>query len=412
MKRWGLTLAFVPVLLLWGVVAVPFTLRTPDPSYSHDFWDHVQYTQFLHREKRLPFPGEGGEGHQPPLYYLIASQMAFSTVHHVLWVRLFSVALGALALWLMFATLQAFEVKTTFSLLALMFIATTPHFLFVFSSYNNDALVIFWGMSQWALFIRYIQKPSRDKALALGALTLVGFFTKFSFGAVLASVGITALYARQRGLLPARAFRELILVQLLALPAVLAWMYFHNVQSSGHWLALNHLNVPLQRLPHSPLTTILMPPGFTTWEWMTPFADAFLPIGKKNSLTAYALVTSIFGEYSFMQFKDFWIWFIFWVHTVWLAAALVQIRRIPLSKLWGWALAVGWLALAGFVMTTPFGSAMDFRHVAWLWLPLAVLQAQALQHLPSAWGRTGRALAFAGIGIAIVVQWALISGLS
>src|SRR5258708_17726178 len=101
---------------------------------------------------------------------------------------------------------------------------------------------------------------------------------------------------------------------------------------------------------------------------MTLFADAFLPIGKKNSLTAYALVTSIFGEYSFMQFKDFWIWFIFWVHTVWLAAALVQIRRIPLFKLWGWALAVGWLALAGFVFTTPCRSAMGFPSLALLLL--------------------------------------------
>src|SRR5204863_4721453 len=35
MKRWRIVLASIPMLLLWAIVAIPFTLRTPDPSYAH-----------------------------------------------------------------------------------------------------------------------------------------------------------------------------------------------------------------------------------------------------------------------------------------------------------------------------------------------------------------------------------------
>jgi hypothetical protein len=54
---------------------------------------------------------------------------------------------------------------------------------------------------------------------------------------------------------------------------------------------------------------------------------------------------------------------------------------------------------------------MDFRHVAWLWLPLTVLQAQALNRFPSWPNRVGQRLALAVILLGIMVQWALIVSL-
>jgi len=412
MLRPAIHLSYVPVLLLWAAVAIPFTLRTPDESYSHDYQDHVAYTQFIHHEKRLPHPGEGGgEGHQPPLYYLLASQLVVSSARHVRVVRLFSVFLGALTLLLLQASMKTLGVKTMPGLAALAFCATTPHFLFLFSSYNNDALTIFWAIFLWTLFLRYIQDPSSLKAWGLGALTVAGFFSKFSFGVAWATLVAAALYLVMRKQLTARDFKRFIMVQGVAIIPVLGWIYFHNVQTSGQWTVLNAIDVPLQRLPNSPLETILTPPGFTNREWVTPYADVFLPIGKKNSLTAYAWVTSIFGEYNFRHLQDFWVWFILWVHTLWLLTALPQIRRSPLSVTMGIALVGGWLGLAAFVWARPLGTAMDFRYVAWLWLPLTVLRAQALDSTPFGKGSWSQKTVFTIILLGIVIQWAMISTL-
>src|SRR5262249_17759732 len=141
------------------------------------------------------------------------------------------------------------------------------------------------------------------------------------------------------------AFFRFLIAQAVAIMPVLLWMYVHNVRTTGEWMALNKLSVEWQRLPYSTLRTILMPPGFTTWEWMTPFADAFLPVGKKSSMTAYAFVTSVFGEYSFRQIGDVWVWGILWLHAGWGIAGLFQIRRTRINHLLGIAGAAAWLSM-------------------------------------------------------------------
>src|SRR5262249_18480986 len=109
------------------VLAIPFVLRTPDDAYTHDYRDHVSYTQYLQEHKNLPYPGQGvagGEAHQPPLYYLLIYPLGAGTPHHVLYVRLFSVLLGALALFLIHDALVIFDIKTAVRLISLIFLAT------------------------------------------------------------------------------------------------------------------------------------------------------------------------------------------------------------------------------------------------------------------------------------------------
>jgi len=408
MKRSHFRTTYLPVLMLWFVIAIPYTLRTPDDAYTHDFLGHVQYTQFLHLQGRLPQPGEGAEAHQPPLYYLIASRLACTSPHHVLYVRLLSVLLGAFVLFLLESTLRVLGFGAFPRLLSLTFLATTPHFLFIFSTYNNDALAVFWGVCLWALFVPFVEKPSRKLALGLGIASLAGFFTKFSFVSAWFAVGAAALYLKGRGRLKLGAFNRCLIALAAGLPLALAWMFFHNYQRTGHW-ALIPMNLPLQRLPHSPWETVLTPPGFTSWEWVTPFTDHSLPVGKKNSLTAYLLASSVFGEHAFHQIQDFWLWFIFWVHTVWLAAGLMQLRRSRWLSAMGIAVGVGWLAVARYVLSVPFATSMDFRYIAWVWVPLLVLQTQALEHpadgLRNGWKRFFLTL----ILLCVLAQWAMIT---
>lgn len=411
MKRFSEGLPFIPILVLWAVLVIPFILRTPDESYSHDYLSHLQYSQFLQEQHRFPYPGEGGEGHQPPLYYLIASQLGYGTPAHARCVRLFAMVMGASMLGLLYLTLRSLGIRTLVSLVTLSFLATTPHFVFMFSSYNNDVLVIACAIALWAAFLRYVQTPSISLAIAMGVFTLAGFFSKFSFGAAAVSVGMAALYLLWKQRWPRTVFWRYLIPQILAILPVLLWMYFRNVKASGEWMALNKLSVAWQALPYSSLRTILTPPGLNNWEWMTPFADAFLPVGKKGSMTAYAFVTSVFGEYTFRQIGDAWLWGILWLHALWGIAGLFQINRTRVTRLMGIAGAAGWLSIAFYVLTRPYGSNMDFRHVAWVWLPLTVLQAYALDQFLQYTTRTKKGIVLGLIGLGILVQWALISAL-
>jgi hypothetical protein len=401
----------LPVLLFWLALAVPFVLRTPDDSYSHDYDGHLGYSQFLNDHHRLPHAGEGWEGNQPPLYYLLIHPLAVGTPRHTLYVRFFAIALGAIALMLIQSTLETLGVSSIVRLASLLFLASTPAFVFSFSSYNNDVLSIFLGILLWTMFIRYVRNPTLRLALGLGLISLAGSLSKYSFGAAIVSVLVAALYAWRRGLLSNLFLKRLVLGQLIVAPFIFGWLYVHNVRSSGHWLAINSLNVPLQQLPHSRLETILTPPGFTSWEWTTPFADEFLPVGKKNSLTAYALVTSVFGEYNLRQIQDFWIWLILWIHILWSAYALSQISRSRMNEILGIALAMGWIALAGYLWGIPFGSAMDFRHVAWVWVPLALLSTGALQSLWDSPRKRATRWALSLIFATCLLQWTLIASL-
>ena len=77
----------------------------------------------------------------------------------------------------------------------------------------------------------------------------------------------------------------------------------------------------------------------------------------------------------------------------------------------GLALGGGWLALAAYLYARPLGTAMDFRHVAWLWLPLTVLQAQALDALSFEKRSWIRKFVLTVILLGIVIQWAMIAAL-
>jgi hypothetical protein len=398
-------------ILIWLAVSLPFVWHTPDGTYTHDFPAHHDYTQRLHRDHRLPLPGEGVETHQPPLYYLMAlSCGAPDSPQHVRRVRCLSILFGALALALIASAMLETGCTALAAGLAASFLATTPHFVFFFTSYNNDVLAVLLGILLWSLLIRYAGRPSRRLAIAMGLVTCAGCFSKLAFGATAVSALAGAAYLRYRDRLSARAFLDFAIAQVAVAPIILAYLFLHNLGGAGRWMVLNPLVDPGQALPHSALRSILTPPGITRWEWVTPFAEPFMPIGKKNSLIAYGWVSAIFGEYPFLRVAHFCVWGIFWAQTIWLVAALREIFRDVSSRLCGLGLVVAWIALAGHVLAVPYASSMDFRHVAWVWLPLTLLRARAVEPALSR-SLSTRRLIVAAIGAAILLQWTLVSAL-
>jgi len=394
-----------PVLGLWLFLAIPYVIRTPGGAYTHDYAAHVEYTHILITQNRFPVPGEGWETHQPPAYYLAMSFLAPHSPHHVLFVRLFAVWLGAGVLWLLYAVLTSLGYSDLTKAVLLAFLATTPHFLFIFSTYNNDVLATFCSLALWGLLLSYRRRP-QNRTLALMTLAaLLGLYTKATVFVSLAVISAAACYLTYRRELERKHLLRLFLVPLAAMAGFTLWMYGHNVKTSGKWLPDNFRDPRIhQRLPHPALVCAIMPPGLTTFEWATPYTDHELPVGKKSSLAAYLLSSSVFGEYRFYQFPQYFIWFVFWVHTAWLAIGLLMIPRSSLLRVMGISFIVAWLAMTAYAVRWPYGSVMDFRYVAWLWLPMTVLEAEAFDR-PWTWVRPGwRRGWLAATGMTIVLQ--------
>ena len=173
----------VAFLLLPVVAGLVWTLSLP-PAHGPDEIAHVAYIEHVAEEKAFPslrFSADGGwtEGHQPPLYYLIAA--LFSPIVGTAWgVRWLSLLMGAgsvLAYYGLALRFTRYD-RTDAALLA----ATTgllPMFSFLTATVNNGALVqllvalVLWlGVEPW--------KWRGARSLWMGALVGGAVLSKMS----------------------------------------------------------------------------------------------------------------------------------------------------------------------------------------------------------------------------------------
>ena len=186
------------------------------------------------------------EAHQPPLYYLLAAGIFRATNGSLLALRLWSAALGALLVLLVYAIGRlVFPRHASLALAAAAFTAFLPMHVAMAASVNNDALAeVMLAAIVWAS-IRLLRHgldsdettPWRE-ALLLGVLLGLALVTKVS-----AYVGIPVALAaplwvwwnqRRRSRGTARfPWRSLALIVGPALLLSLPW-YVRNAQVYGH----------------------------------------------------------------------------------------------------------------------------------------------------------------------------------
>jgi len=209
------------VLILGGYLLLGFVysltvplFEAPDELYHYAFVKHLADGHGL---PVLRSPGQIGlwrqEGGQPPLYYILgalltrwidtrdASRVILRNPHadvgrvtpdrnvniivhtsrehfpfrgtvlavHLL--RIFSVALGALAVWRGYKlACEVLSQRGALPLYVMAMIAFQPMFLFITSSVNNDALAIFLGTFALELIVRYVSRvPTMAQWALLGS---------------------------------------------------------------------------------------------------------------------------------------------------------------------------------------------------------------------------------------------------
>jgi 4-amino-4-deoxy-L-arabinose transferase-like glycosyltransferase len=128
------------------------------------------------------------EAHQPPLYYLLGAGVLRLTGGELLPLRLLSVALGALFIVLIYATVRLiFPDRPALALGAAAFTAFLPMHVAQAASVNNDALAEVLLAMILLFSIRYVKlamlgprSPAPRDALAIGLLLGLALVTKVS----------------------------------------------------------------------------------------------------------------------------------------------------------------------------------------------------------------------------------------
>jgi hypothetical protein len=171
---------------------------------------HFNYVRFIAEHGRLPelapgdyphayleqikarrFPADMSidsiryEAHQPPLYYALAA-IAYRIASDLLGLpmplalRLFSLLLGCIAIWLGYRALRyAFPAQPWLALGSAAFAATLPMHLAMTAAVNNDVLAMLWlNAIAWQLLRMGTLGWSNRRAIGLGILLGLALLTK------------------------------------------------------------------------------------------------------------------------------------------------------------------------------------------------------------------------------------------
>ena len=276
-------LAPVTLLIAYIALAIAYSIFVPIGE-TPDEIGHVQFFRYVAEHYALPVqrlhPGnEVGEGHQAPLYYLIAGlatswidasdlttfrsnpDLSFAidgapnknamihtegerlpyTGYVLAWhvARLVSVAFGAISVLLAYRLgLLAFSCDQALALGLAAVVAFNPEFLFVSAAASNDSLAVAIGASivLWSAAALAGRTPSVGASAQLGLLSGLGLLAKLTLVGPIAVAIATLIYSLARA---RRSIIGPILVWAAVVTASAGWWFARNYVLYGDLVALN-----------------------------------------------------------------------------------------------------------------------------------------------------------------------------
>ncbi len=381
----------VIALAVWFTVSGLYLLNTPQGHRNHDFGGHLEYTEIIHNKHHLPLPYEGWQTYQPPLYYLIINYLAPSIqddkVKHVDFVRWLSVIYGALTICFIWWVLKEMDIKPFAKLISLLFISTIPKFVMVFSTYNNDSLVICLSVAMFVLSYKLYKNWSKPIAYTLLIVTVGALYAKYSailsLGVLIAILLVDLVQLK----IPSPNKTRIVLILAIAALTFIPWIVFHNHHHTnkifptnaehglGGFLAVNDdrsvwkgiLRIPfLEQDPH---------------EWDDPWAHGYSkPETKKHDYWAFSFLTSIYGEVVYNTPGIYFFWSLICIHLLSIVIALKFMLKTPITKLAGAVIILGHLSQIALILysESPAACTMDYRYICWIWLAWSVLYADVM----------------------------------
>ncbi len=397
----------IPILLVWIAIGTLFIYRVPfdRPGPAHDFWGHIGYTDHIARNHSLPNPIGWWEAPQAPLYYFINSFMLPKSLlantvtgktAHINFVRGLSVLYGAIVLIIFSWFLTKFNFNPFIQVLVLLFTITTPAFIIVFSTYNNDSLAMMLSVILLFLSYKLYYKWSWKIAPLLLLVATAAVYTKIS--AAIAHITISLFCCRNFKDKKLPSSTELKIVGILALAIILLfpWARFHNYKHTGKYLpSYNYIFGVKTKFGKEEFKTVLgvvfRIPKWQSYkpdlshEWDDPFCHPFFEAPniatKRYDYLAYTLLTMTIDTYKYVVPAVGFVWAILFLHLIAFIIALREIFKSTINKLCGFIIFTSHFLAIVFILPvaifTP-GPQIDYRYISWGFLPWIILYASVL----------------------------------
>ena len=379
-------------ITVWVIVALGYLNQNQRPQRCMDFWGHVEYTSIIANDMIFPSPSHGWETFQPPLYYLINSYIAPNTFKtdntiHIRYVEYLSVFYGAVVLWIIYWFLGKFCIDPKIQLIVLLFIATTPKFAFVFSSYNNDSLAILLSIATLAFTYKLYYDWSVRYATLLLLVATAAHYTKYI--ALISTAAAFLICFKDLVLKKSlgQNQKKVLVILMASVILLVPWLKFHNYKYSGEYFPSNIKGIGDQdglRLPKDKfLLDIVSPTAILEMrehKWEDPFHHVWSTevSTKKSDYWSSSFINSIYGETSFKEPGLLVAWLLFWIHLFSRVSGLKIMLKSGVNKIAGILILVAHLGQIAIIFTAPYAPSMDYRLIGWTWLPWAILYANFL----------------------------------
>lgn len=399
---------FEIIIVAWLLIAGYYNIHTVGGCRARDVLGHIQYAEILAKEKRFPKPYEGWESWQNPLYYFIVSKIAAPEISsEMTWEamtyygRFLSFIFGGMALCVMAWFLQLLNVKPYTQLLTVLFVAFTPKFVFIFSTFNNDGLATLCSIATIALSYKLYKGWSKKLAWVLLLVATASIYAKLT---AVICIGMIFLICCQNLLKrrpPDLNQKRIMLILVISCVLFTPWMIFHNYKYTGRFIATNIEGARDRKFTFKDFKTLIgvlfriselqeNPPDYThefDEPWIYPAWGAVPPATKRYDTFTYTFIISVIDEFHYMSPSVKVIWAVLLVQLLAHLLGLQVVLKSGLTKLAGVGILLGHIGnivtmMPSFIFT-PVPN-VDFRYIAWTWMLWAYLWSKVLEEKTTA----------------------------
>ena len=381
-------------LAVWVIIGFIVLSNIPFDRFCHDFWAHIEYTKILVNQHRLPKAGEGFETHQQPLFYLIASLIApkaldINLEFHANCVRVISLLFGSFSIIVIAWILNEFTKNKWIQLLVLLFIETTPKFVLIFSTYNNDSLVTFFSILMVALAYKFYTENNNLYLKLLSVTTILALYSKLSvlltISCLIVLCILQIIFQKETKINLKSKEIKIIMILLLSLLSIIP-VAINNHKNTGVYfpsLDIQGLAYELKFKPEKTFVTIFTPLSLLSDfkdKWSDPLVHPWPhQSSKKDDYWAFNYLTSAYGEFDFQSPNKLILWIILLTHLFMYIVSLTKLFKSSPGRFMGLLILSAHLFQIAHVIKNPFSCNMDFRFISWTYLPWAVLFVNALE---------------------------------
>jgi hypothetical protein len=274
-----------------------------------------------------------------------------------------------------------------------MYFMSTPAFVHLFTTYNNDSLAMGLSGLIIAVCLQYYFKPKFYVLIILFILAAFGVYTKYNLVLLFFTIGVVLFGAVLFKAIKIKMAFKIVIPLFLGCLTLVPYMRLHNYAYTGKYLADNADKYSFSpywdiRSQGGRLHFFLKPPATTNGEWTDPYAfdsnfhyelSAKPFYWTKRTFLSSILTTSLFGEYNYsakVPSADKWAWITLWIQVI----LLFNISYIPKNvRIMNCFLVISLLVFGLWICFSHYiYNSVNFRFFAWIIIPLCVLTASEL----------------------------------